>query len=265
MAGTSHDSVRVHPMPPIHTAAINGDADALRRELESGVLPDTPDQFGFLPLHLVVSNEISGDTVERDNRVACVHLLAAAGANMSATCNPDDMTALMYAAAEDHPTLVATLLDYGSDANQSDDTNWTPLHYAVFSDRGADCMRFLINAGATVDARCNAGRTPLDLSIDECQREVYRGDTACAKRRRRLYPILIRAGAALPAETDDVDSESDDTYTYIRKLRAAGSFQNYERAHLNAIVASFAPKFSRRLPPELVRRVAEYAFHVGDY
>ena len=113
-------------MPPIHTAAINGDADALRRELESGVLPDTPDQFGFLPLHLVVSNEIS-------------------------------------------------------------------------------------------------------------------------------------------AETDDVDSESDDTYTYIRKLRAAGSFQNYERAHLNAIVASFAPKFSHLLPPELVRRVVEYAFHVGDY
>ncbi len=45
----------------------------------------------------------------------------------------------------------------------------------------------------------------------------------------------------------------------------AGSFQNYERAHLNALAATCAPKFPHLLPPELVRRVAEYAFHVGDY
>ena len=47
------------------------------------------------------------------------------------------------------------------------------------------------------------------------------------------------------------------------KVRAAGSFQNYERAHLNALAATFAAKLP--LPPELVRRVVEYAFHVGDY
>ena len=41
--------------------------------------------------------------------------------------------------------------------------------------------------------------------------------------------------------------------------------KKYERDHLNAIVASFAPKFSHLLPPEMVRRVVEYAFHVGDY
>ena len=51
--------------------------------------------------------------------------------------------------------------------------------------------------------------------------------------------------------------------SYLRKVRAAGSFQNYERAHLNAITATFAAKLP--LPPELVRRVVEYAFHVGDY
>ena len=68
--------------------------------------------------------------------------------------------------------------------------------------------------------------------------------------------ILLRGGATLPAETDDA---------YLLKVRAAGSFQNYERAHLNAIAATFAPKFSHLLPPELVRRVVAYAFHVGDY
>ena len=62
----------------------------------------------------------------------------------------------------------------------------------------------------------------------------------------------------------DADAESDDA-AYFQKMRAAGSFQNYERDHLNAIAATFAPKFTRLLPPELVRRVVEYAFHVGDY
>ena len=45
---------------------------------------------------------------------------------------------------------------------------------------------------------------------------------------------------------------------------AAGGFLVYERNHLDALVATFAPKFDQ-LPKELVRLVAEYAFHVGDY
>ena len=51
---------------------------------------------------------------------------------------------------------------------------------------------------------------------------------------------------------------------YLRRVIAAGNFRTYERNHLNAITATFVPKFPR-LPPEFVRRVAEYAFHAGDY
>ena len=60
------------------------------------------------------------------------------------------------------------------------------------------------------------------------------------------------------------DAAGDADVDYIRKVRAAGGIRKYERTHLNALVASFAPKFSH-LPKELVRRVVEYAFHVGDY
>jgi len=70
------------------------------------------------------------------------------------------------------------------------------------------------------------------------------------------YPIFFRAGAALPTGT---------SVAYVQKIRAAGGFKRYEQSHLNALVASFAPKLSHVLPPELVRRVIEYAFHVGDY
>ena len=50
----------------------------------------------------------------------------------------------------------------------------------------------------------------------------------------------------------------------MQKVRAAGGFRAYERAHLDALAATFLPKLPR-LPPELVRRVVAYAFHVGDY
>jgi hypothetical protein len=49
-------------------------------------------------------------------------------------------------------------------------------------------------------------------------------------------------------------------------VRAAGGIKKYEHSHLNDIAAIFVPKFAyRSLPPEMVRRVVEYAFHVGDY
>ena len=46
---------------------------------------------------------------------------------------------------------------------------------------------------------------------------------------------------------------------------AAGGIDHYEGDHLNALAATFAPKFAHRLPKELVRLVVEYAFHVGEY
>ena len=100
----------------------------------------------------------------------------------------------------------------------------------------------LIRNGAAVDVRDSSGHTPLDNAIEN--------------ENRRLFPSLLRAGAALPAETDDA---------YLRKVIVAGGFRAYERTHLNALAATFAPKLPRCLPPELVRRIVDYAFHAGDY
>ena len=73
---------------------------------------------------------------------------------------------------------------------------------------------------------------------------------------RRDESSTTASGAALPAHT---------TNAYIQKVIAAVGCGRYERNHLNALTATFAPKLSHVLPPELVRRVVEYAFHVGDY
>ena len=46
---------------------------------------------------------------------------------------------------------------------------------------------------------------------------------------------------------------------------AAGGFGRHYRNHLDALAETFTPKLVHLLPPEIVRRVVEYAFHVGDY
>ena len=112
-------------------------------------------------------------------------------------------------------------------------------------------LGLFINAGAAVNTMLRSRRTPLDLAIIKGNHE-------------RIYPTLLRAGATLSYETATTPQPSGRPSTYLRKVHAAGDFRTYERTHLNAIAATFIPKLPL-LPPEMVRRVVEYAFHVGDY
>ena len=224
------------PEEPIHQAAERGDVAALRRELDDGVSPNALSGRGRTPLHYLCSR---GDNP--DARVDCLHVLLEAGANVNAP-NVHQNTPLHLAAVRGYANVVAALLEAGADVNRGDHSNFTPLHWA--------CMRYdlhvepalilLIRNGAAVNARTSQGRTPLDYAI------IYR---------QRLVPILLRAGAALHRSRPDA---------YIRKVIAAGGFGRYEKDHLNALSAAFLAKFPS-LPPEMVRRVVEFAFHVGHY
>ena len=85
-----------------------------------------------------------------------------------------------------------------------------------------------------------------------------------------MYPILLCAGAELPAETH---------HSYIQKVIDAGGWANYERLHLDRLTAMLTPKDHtderrrsrrrlsplRRLPPEVLRKIAAFAFHAGFY
>ena len=235
---------------PIHEAARRADRDALRRELENGVSANAfgycPGSIDGTPLHYLC---LGNDNAEA--RVECVHMLIEAGADINAS-NVVQQTPLYYAARYSNADVVAALIKAGADVNRGDADGETPLHVACRrSDYDVEPASLLLRNGAESDlnARCRWGSTPLDYAIRLSRRRLSR---------RRLVPILLRsAGAALPAETNDA---------YIRKVIAAGGFRQYERIHLNALTATFAPKFAHRsLPPEMVRRVVEYAFHVGDY
>ena len=78
---------------------------------------------------------------------------------------------------------------------------------------------------------------------------------ALRRRKHRMYPLLLAAGAAIPRHADDA---------YLRKVAAAGGYSAYEKAHRQALDALAAKAFVR-LPTEVAAQVASFAFHVGYY
>jgi len=245
---TINNHTYTSPRPPggqIHDAALDAIPGTLRERLELG---DSPNVVGpvkdWRPLHYLLRE---GDKMEA--RLTCLLILLEAGADIDAP-DVDDMTPLDHAAESCHVNVVAALLEAGADVNRGGEYNVTPLHHACERHFDSDVApaRVLIRNGATVDARDRWGQAPLDYAIRHLQVK--------SRRRRHILPILLRAGAALPAESDDA---------YIRKVILAGNIGRYERIHLNDLGAIFVPKFAHLLPPEMVRRVVEYAFHVGDY
>ena len=67
--------------------------------------------------------------------------------------------------------------------------------------------------------------------------------------------MLLAAGATIPPDAHDA---------YLRKVRAAGGFKAYEKAHRQALVALAAKTFPR-LPVEVAAQVVAFAFHTGYY
>ena len=76
-------------------------------------------------------------------------------------------------------------------------------------------------------------------------------DYAIRYSKRHLFPILLRAGAALPAASSiflQRPSACQTTNAYIQKVRAAGGIKKYEHNHLNALAAILSS------PTEVSRR-----------
>ena len=231
-------------MEPILLAAVNADVDALRQVLGEGVSPNAVTD-GLVPLQYLCCARDRGNAERNENRVACLNILVDAGADVNFGSSS---TPLSLAAGRGSPKLVAALINAGANVNWHNSTGWTPLHFACRRyPSSVECVELLLNAGAAVNATTDGGRTTLDIAITRQGTQ------------KRIYPILLRAGAGYS------DRQTTDAYmSYFRKVRAAGGIRAYERTHLNAIAATFIPKLLL-LPPEMVRRVVEYAFHVGDY
>ena len=93
-------------------------------------------------------------------------------------------------------------------------------------------------------------------------------DFAIAYGRRRIWPLLLRAGSILPTGQNHYRLSSYDTHRthpYLQKIETAGGLKAYEKAHRARLLATFTPKFTHLVPEELVPLIVEFSFHVGFY
>ena len=265
----------------LSSAARGGHVHVLRRLLSGGVGVDhvceydgtgIDNGFCLTPLQHVCK---SGGRKNLEGRVACVKLLIERGACVDAGApgNPGQstdthtkVTPLMYAAVRGYLDIVKMLLSAGADVNvlcssrmdqgfQSSALTMAAFSYTRVDPRDTDAIvEALLRAGADASPPLWHGRTIMDFSIGHG--------------RRRIWPVLLRAGAIVPTGENDDRPPNYNTHRahpYLRKLDAAGGFKAYEKAHRAKLLATFAPKFTHLVPPELVARIVEYSFHIGFY
>ena len=125
-----------------------------------------------------------------------------------------------------------------------------PLHDAAFLSLYTVC-RLLLDAGADVNVLSNLAVNDSPLTYAAATQHT---------RNQRVIALFLSRGAVDGPEVDKYSSSS-----YLKKIRAAGGFSKYERQHRAMLVASFTPKFSHLLPPELVSVVISFWAHVGFY
>ena len=127
---------------------------AMERELiKAGAKVDIRMGDGFTPLMSAINN----------NDLEEAELLLRAGADINHQ-DDDGYTSLMYAVMNENPEVVSLLLDAGADVNLKNDDNKQAL-MLVDDDEDQETtskiIEMLIEAGASIDARDNEGRTSL--------------------------------------------------------------------------------------------------------
>jgi hypothetical protein len=142
------------PSEPLYWAARYGNMPAVRALLKSGVDVDTDLFGGFTPLHCA----------SRHGHTPVVKALIEAGADVKKrytyhVCS--GYTVLHLAAVKGHVSVITELIKAGADMNATDETGWTPLHFAVEC-RDEDCIAV---HGADVHKANDQDRTPMTYAV----------------------------------------------------------------------------------------------------
>ena len=125
------------------------------------------------------------------------------------------------------------------------------LHDAAYLGLSTVC-RLLLDAGANVDAGV---KVLSNMSMNDTPLHY-----AANREHQKVIALFLSRGAVDGPDVDRLERSS-----YLQKIRAAGGFSKYERQHRAMLVASYTPKFSHLLPPELVSVVISFWAHVGFY
>ena len=202
----------------LHWASYRDDATTVERLLSAGADVEAANQYGARPLSLAAAGgyaqtlaallEAGADptlmtagvppilSAARTGNVEAVRVLARHGADVNATETLRGQTALMWAAAEDHPAVAQALIDLGTDVHARSDSDlivapspvrsgdpqvtfdlrnheggFTPLVFAAR--QGAlETARVLVASGANVHETAPAGSSALLIAINNYHYEL---------------------------------------------------------------------------------------------
>lgn len=136
----------------LHIAAVQGDLDAARAQLDDGVSPDVRGNDGFAPIWWAMVDEAPE---------AMMALLTEAGGSVDVR-DDEGVTPLMTAVQRDRDDVVAWLLAHGADVDATDGRGFTALHRAAEMGH-VEIARRLLGAGASPSVEA-MGHTPRSLA-----------------------------------------------------------------------------------------------------
>lgn len=155
-----------------------GHIEVVQLLIRNGADIEAKDRNQYTPLHAAAAGGKSPITPQKLHHVhhfatshlfcllgmadVCEYLLNT-GAQVGA-CNIFGNTALHVACLNGQLNVCELLLNRGADIEVTNSRRETPLHLAAASTRGADCLNFLIEKKANIDAKRADGRTPLHVT-----------------------------------------------------------------------------------------------------
>jgi len=135
----------------LRDAARDANAEIVKALLDAGVAPDTGvKNLDNTPLYLAVRIGCSNQDGETDWLVDTVRHLVTAGANVTIE-DDNHNTALLFAAEECGPRIIALLIEGGAKVNARNGSGLTPLGFA-FMGNHLDNAEILIAKGARLTA-----------------------------------------------------------------------------------------------------------------
>ncbi len=141
----------------LHSAARNGDVEAIGALLAAGADPGAQAKDGLTPLHVAA----------QEGQAAAIAALLDGGADPGARAYEYGLTPLHAAASEGHAAAIAALLAAGADPGaREDEYGHTPLHEAARYGHAA-AIAALLDGGADAGAKDKDGDTPFDLISDD--------------------------------------------------------------------------------------------------
>ena len=212
-AGANVNQAQPDGTTPLHWATYRVDRELVDRLLKRGARANVVNRYGASPLHEAVrlaSPELTGILLEagadanaanedgmtalmltaRTGNVTVAELLVKAGADVNRIEQYKGQSAVMWAAGENHPEMVAFLVARGADLSiRAKATDWpsqisseprvqyrpvgglTPLLYAARAACLA-CVKTMVEAGADTNRPNPDGMTPMMMALDNGAPEI---------------------------------------------------------------------------------------------